>query len=310
MKMNWPVLGKHKDENHEGEILHHVNGFDVIACQKCGFKHIVPIPSQEELEHIYKHEYYSTDKPLYLKRHEEDLEWWNIDYENRLKAFDKLKPNTLPKKILDVGSGPGYFLLKAKELGWTVTGIEPSKQAANHSRKLGLSILEGFLNKNLFSKLGQFSAVHLSEVLEHISDPGGFLKIIFKLLKPEGVIGISVPNDYSPIHYALTQVDGYKPWWVVPPHHINYFDFDSLVSLLEKVGFKVVHRDATFPIDMFLLMGENYIGDDMKGREIHNMRKRFELTLENAGLSATREGILTSFANLGLGRTIIVYAIK
>ena len=127
--MNWPILGKYENNEHPGNILHHSNGFDVVDCECCGFKHIVPIPTFEELENIYKHEYYSSDKPLYLKRHEEDLDWWNLEYETRLDNLLELVSSGLPKRILDVGSGPGYFLKKAKEKGWEETGIEPSQQA-------------------------------------------------------------------------------------------------------------------------------------------------------------------------------------
>ena len=51
-----------------------VNGFDIIECASCGFKHIVPIPSFEELQEIYREEYYSQEKPVYLERHREDLD--------------------------------------------------------------------------------------------------------------------------------------------------------------------------------------------------------------------------------------------
>jgi hypothetical protein len=34
------------------------------------------------------------------------------------------------------------------------------------------------------------------------------------------------------------------------------FNFDSLESLMVKAGFEVVHKESTFPIGMFLLMGD------------------------------------------------------
>ena len=42
---------------HVGEVLASDNGFDVIDCQQCGFKHITPIPTVDELESVYKHDY-------------------------------------------------------------------------------------------------------------------------------------------------------------------------------------------------------------------------------------------------------------
>ena len=35
---------------HEGEVLASDNGFDVIDCRQCGFKHLIHIPTVDELE--------------------------------------------------------------------------------------------------------------------------------------------------------------------------------------------------------------------------------------------------------------------
>lgn len=113
---------------HQGLILETKNGFDVIDCSFCGFKHIVPIPTADELEKAYRHEYYSREKPLYLQRHREDLDWWNMVYDERYEILEKHLAVDR-RSILDVGSGPGFFLLRGKERGWTTKGVEPSKRA-------------------------------------------------------------------------------------------------------------------------------------------------------------------------------------
>ncbi len=61
--------------DHSGIVLNSVDGFDVIHCESCGFKHIIPIPDEEELERIYKHEYHVKEKPLMLQHQLEDQEW-------------------------------------------------------------------------------------------------------------------------------------------------------------------------------------------------------------------------------------------
>ena len=50
------------------------------------------------------------------------------------------------RRLLDIGSGPGFFLKTAKERGWRVLGIEPSRQAATHARDLGIEVVEGFFD--------------------------------------------------------------------------------------------------------------------------------------------------------------------
>src|SRR3990172_12641761 len=296
-------------EEHQGIILDSVNGFDVMNCERCKFKHIVPIPTLEELETVYCHEYYSVEKPLYLERHKEDLDWWNLVYGERYDTFEEHLPQD-QRCILDVGSGPGYFMLHGKQRGWQTTGIEPSAQAAAHSRKLGLNIIEDFLTDETANKLEMFDVVHMSTVLEHIPDPQTMLRIAYKLLNPGGLLCVVVPNDYNPFQYALRTACDYKPWWVAPPHHINYFDFDSLSQLFSKIGFEVILREATFPIDLFLLMGDNYVGNDAQGRECHGKRKAFEQNLSKAGMSSVKRALYRALAESGIGREAVVVGRK
>ena len=44
-------------QTHKGPLLDSVNGFDVMECETCGFKHVVAIPSLEQLEKVYSEEY-------------------------------------------------------------------------------------------------------------------------------------------------------------------------------------------------------------------------------------------------------------
>jgi SAM-dependent methyltransferase len=295
--------------NHEGPVLDSVKGFDVIDCNSCGFKHIVPIPSQDELAGVYRDEYYAKEKPLYIDRYKEDLEWWNLVYSERYEAFEKNLSEDR-RRILDVGSGPGYFLLHGKQRGWKTKGIEPSHQAAEHSKGLGLDILEDFFDNEMAKTIGQFDVVHLSEVLEHIPDPACLLKLVKNVLTPDGLVCVVVPNDYNPFQYALRTVCDYGPWWVAPPHHINYFNFDSLARLLKSSGFEIILKESTFPIDMFLLMGDNYIGNDELGRQCHAKRKLLEKNLASAGLNHLKREICEKFSESGIGREAMIYGIK
>jgi SAM-dependent methyltransferase len=255
-------------QEHHGEVIDSVKGFNVIECGPCGFKHIVPLPEARELENIYKAEYYSLEKPEYIERQLEDIEWWNMVYAEQYELFEEKLPPTR-RRILDIGCGPGFFLKLGKERGWEATGIEPSRQAAEYARGLGLEITNEFFNEDTCSSLGTFDVVHMHEMLEHVSDPAAILLLAYRALDPGGLICVIVPNDYNPLQKVLREQAGYKPWWVAPPHHINYFDFDSLERLLRRAGFDVVLKTATFPIEIFLLMGDNYIDNDALGRICH-----------------------------------------
>ncbi len=295
--------------DHEGLIAQSAAGFDVIDCRKCGFKHAIPIPTQEALQDTYQHDYYSREKPLYIERYQQDLAWWNMVYTHRFKRLENLLPATR-RRLLEIGSGPGYFLLNGQQRGWQVTGCEPSRQAAEFSQSLGLEIRNQFFEEKTSADFGQYDAINLALVLEHIPDPAGLLKLVHRHLDQDGVACIIVPNDFNPFQQVLHQRLDYPAWWVAPPHHINYFDFDSLSGLVRRCGFEVVHREATFPIDMFLLMGKNYIGQDEVGRDCHRMRMNFEMALADGGQEHLMAELYAAFAQMGIGREVVLYARK
>lgn len=298
-----------KWQGHEGVVVASANGFDVIDCQLCGFKHVIPIPTEEELEHAYQHVYYTQEKPLYIDRYKDDLEWWNMVYTQRYEILEQYLPAER-RRLLDIGSGPGFFLLNGQERGWQVRGVEPSVQAAEHSRSLGLDVENVFFTEQTASTLGRFDAINMGEVLEHIPDPAALLSLANRQLNASGMVCIIVPNDFNPFQIVLRDHLGLKPWWVAPPHHINYFDFDSLSRLVERCGFEVVHKEATFPIDMFLLMGDNYIGNDELGRVCHTKRMNFEKAMNQSGLGNVLADLYSAFASQGVGREVVVYAKK
>tara|TARA_B100000795_G_scaffold87441_1_gene63636 strand:- start:855 stop:1784 length:930 start_codon:yes stop_codon:yes gene_type:complete len=293
---------------HKGRIEGKFNEFEVIHCQLCDFKHVIPLPKSEELEKLYSEEYYSKEKPLYIERYVEDKEWWDITYDQRFTLFESYL-HQKGRSLLDVGSGPGLFLKKGQELGWRVKGIEPSTQAAEYSREvLKLDIEENFLDANLAKKLGHFDVVNLGEVIEHLSDPTEMLKIVNSMLHNGGLISIVAPNDFNPFQLLLENSCNYDPWWIVPPHHLNYFDKESLSKLLDRCGFDIVHTETTFPIDMFLLMGENYIGNDDLGRSCHTKRMNFDVNIAKNPI--LNEKLKKAFAALNLGRELVVIGRK
>jgi SAM-dependent methyltransferase len=149
----------------------------------------------------------------------------------------------------------------------------------------------------------------MSEVLEHLPDPRSTFGLVDALLRPGGLVCTVTPNGYSPFQDTPRRVCGFEPWWVAPLHHLNYFSFDSLHRLLSSC-FELVWEQATFPIDLFLLMGDDYVGDGELGRACHARRKAFELNLERAGLGQLSRDLYRALARLGLGREIVMVARK
>ena len=82
------------------------------------------------------------------------------------------------------------------------------------------------------------------------------------------------------------------------------------MPLIQSEADGVVSVETSFPIDLFLLMGDNYIGNDALGRACHAKRKTFELALARAGKSALKQEMYRRLAQLGIGRDVFVVARK
>ena len=297
-------------QNHYGEYYTSKAEFDIILCDVCGFKHAIPLPSEADLEKFYSQHFYTAEKPAYFANYEEDLEWWNLTYQERYDLFEQFLSPHSARRLLDIGSGPGYFLLCGKKNGWKTFGIEPSEAAVQYSRKLGLNITQAVFSEDIAQSAGQFDVVNLSEVLEHTPNPEQILNRVNSILSPGGLLCVVVPNDCNVFQLAVTELKICEPWWISPPQHLNYFTFDTLAQLFNRCGFEVVFKTATFPIDMFLLMGDIYVGNDALGRACHTKRKTFEKNLLKAGVPHIKQTLYKKFAQMGIGREIQMIARK
>jgi 2-polyprenyl-3-methyl-5-hydroxy-6-metoxy-1,4-benzoquinol methylase len=295
--------------DHVGALATRANGGDVIACAICGFRHVIPLPEPAELERAYREAYYTEEKPSFLTHAAEDAEWAALSSRDRLECFERLLAPER-RRLLDVGCGPGFFLQTAQNRGWRVKGLEPSRQAAAHARELGLDVVEEFFNARSASSLPRFDAVHLNNVLEHVPNPHELVALARELLTPSGIICLNVPNDFSSFQASARSSLALPEWWVAPPHHLNYFDFDSLSRFVTGAGFEVVERSTSFPMELFLLMGLDYTTDRNLGRACHKQRKHFDLALENTGFGDTRRAFYRALAAAGLGREAMIVAIK
>jgi len=298
-----------RDGHHNGPRIARAKGHDIIDCFACGFRHVLPLPDPASLERAYRENYYADEKPTFIAHAGEDQAWFELAQNDRLAIFEKLLPSSR-RRLLDIGCGPGFFLKTAMARGWAAHGIEPSRQAAAHARSLGAEVTEGFFNWESAQRLGRFDVVTLTNVLEHVPDAAQTLSRAANLLEPGGVLCVGVPNDFSLFQIAARTAGDTGDWWLAPPHHLNYFDFESLENAIARLELKVVERTTSFPMEAFVMMGENYVGDPALGRACHGKRKNFDFAFEKAGLTHLRRDFYRAMAKLGIGREAVVIAVK
>lgn len=301
---------------HKGKVVYQKEGTQIIDCEICGFKHINPVPSDAEIDNFYKKNYYNQIRDgktgINLKhflegKDEADLEMqWRIStlYRDVNEMLSRLLCEEC-RNLCEVGCGPGFFLKYMSKLGWNSIGIEPSENAGYESQNLHIfnTTLDGFISKyNDYNHF--FDAVTLFGVLEHVTNPSGMIESIKQLIKPGGILFVNVPNDFSVLQLAANKVLNNEPWWPSIPDHINYFSMESLEKFLESNGFSIIETTTDFPMELFLLMGENYIHDNKIGAICHQKRKQFELSIS----SSIRHELYSCFARHSIGRCCIVYA--
>lgn len=297
--------------NHYGKTLAISDNKAVIECENCGFAHVNPLPSQSELDTFYLNKFYQDVKTSYFENYERDHDWWVLNYNLLLDDLAEYygKKSLEGLRLLDIGSGPGLFLKAASEKGMDVLGIEPSIEAFNYSKKKHNVNVQKVTMENLDPQIDLFDFINASLVLEHVRDPLKFITKSANLLKEGGLLSITVPNDFNPVQEINIKL-GEKQWWVSPFEHLNYFNSSSLSSLFKKAGMEVVHNTVTFPIDFFLLMDKNYLANPELGKECHFMRKAFEHNIQKTGSNEFRKKLYSAFAEMGLGRELVIIARK
>jgi len=247
---------------HWGPVVAKNEGLKVIDCAFCGWAHLYPPPSEEEVKTFYEQDGPYSDDSWFdkeLEEHNDGL--WDAYYQSQVDILSS--DNTL----IDWGCGAGFFPdWHYRHIG-ICFGIEPSPRA----RAYGCvhSPLDPIILPDIFitNGGGRFSG-RAALVLEHLVDPLGFLKVMHSVVHDRAIV--IVPSEFS----ALQKKVGGN-WWV-HKHHINYFTPQSLRRILWEAGFKTTYETATFPMEIFLMLGLNYRENDELGNKCHEFRLKFE----------------------------------
>jgi SAM-dependent methyltransferase len=122
-----------------------------------------------------------------------------------------------------------------KRRGFQVEGTELSEASAKRMpADEGIHVHVGDLT-SLQLPAGEYDAVTLWHVLEHVLDPEETLRQAHRLLKPEGKLFISIPNAES----WQARLFGTDWFHLDPPRHLFAFGPRSIVPLLNVTGFRM-----------------------------------------------------------------------
>jgi len=199
----------------------------MVRCLACGFIYQNPCPSEEERLKSYQH---------YLPQAPEEIEAWGRMTEPVFRKGADLIERDMPQgRLLDVGTGYGFFLALMQSRGWEVMGLEASPTGARYGRKRwGLRILSQPWEKASFPE-GEFDVVTAFYVIEHLPDPLAFLREVYRILRPGGMILLRYPHT-TPIKDILSLMRIKNDLYHLP-FHLCDFSPTSMRRALATEGF-------------------------------------------------------------------------
>ena len=216
--------------------------YQLNKCQNCGLIFSSPILAEKKIIRFYQKSKFTYEKEaVYLAQ----------TYLSYLKTFrSNLSPKT---KILDIGCGNGFFLSEIYKLGIkNVFGIEPSKEAVSKAAPyLKKNIKIDVLHKNIFPK-SHFDIITSFQTLDHVVNPNEFVKIVYRMLKAEG-IALFVVHDTNGLSVKLF---GEKSP-IFDIEHIYLFNKKTLAGIFRKNGFKkikIFNVNNKYPLIYWLKM--------------------------------------------------------
>lgn len=227
--------------------------------------------SQEEFELVYDQEYdlYKTNPiPENLGKYYDSEDY--ISHTDAKKSIvDKLyqvvKKYTLKTKanllnhlidkqeasVLDIGCGTGSFLEVLKIKNWNTVGVEPNKKARILAEEKGIFCVE----ETSQIKNQTFDCITMWHVLEHVIDIEKQFLELKRLLKPNGVLIIAVPN------FKSYDAKYYKKYWAAfdVPRHVWHFSTTAIQKIGKDYNFKLTKiKPMWFDSFYVSLLSEKY----------------------------------------------------
>ena len=254
----------------------------IVRCRSCGLAYNNPRVRAERLRASYER----VADPVYI----EEREGRKLTFRNNLAELEEYKKGG---RLLDVGCYAGLFLAEARQNGWEVYGIEPSRWACQYAKeRMELHNIRAGTVSDVDFPAEHFDVITMWDVIEHLVDPVGDLRKIAGWLKKDGLLCFTTHNLNS---FPARVLKSRYPFLMVM--HVVHFTPVTLEKLLEKAGLRIVkmtpHR-RTISLRYFLDRLASY------NRVIYKMA--------NAALRLL--GIRRSFITIRLAGLIAVYAKK
>lgn len=215
----------------KNSVIYRTPSYNMYKCDSCGLIYTIPLT---QINQKYDEEYFVTEyKEHYGRTYEEDKD--NIVMLARERLY-QIRSYITKGKLLDFGSGLGFFAEYCENNGFITTCIDTSNYAIDYiTDVLKLKAIKGdasYLEKNfdLYDVITSFF------VIEHIQD---FKKLIFLFalhLNKGGILCLSTPNAKG----ITIRKDFLKYASKHPVDHFIILSPSILIKILKEFGFKKI----------------------------------------------------------------------
>lgn len=170
----------------------------------------------------------------------------------RADFVDRL-PRDPSARILEIGCGTGATgaLALSEGRAGNYVGVELFEAAANEAREVLSDVITGNVESLDFSwQPASFDALILSEVLEHLVEPGEVLKKLARFVRPGGMVLASSPNisHWRVIRELVRGKFELADQGVFDRTHLRWFTPQSFAQMFEDAGFR---SDDIGPVTAF-----------------------------------------------------------
>ena len=187
--------------------------YTLKRCRRCSFVTLHPLPDEDTLGKYYRRNYWQDEQGQSSK-------YMKFFLSMRLKPFIKELKALVPRNghVLDWGTGDGFLVKLLNDSDLTAFGIDPYSSASDDKTVFKATIHNAPFPDNYFHAITGF------HILEHLRQPVESIRSALRLLKPEGIFIIEVPNIDS-LQYRLFR-SRWQPLEI--PFHLNHFSPNSL----------------------------------------------------------------------------------
>ena len=242
----------------DARLRYRITHFRVYECGTCRTVYLWPRLSEAEVREMFSRLYTEGEGSVPELKIYYDFTYRDTPDNPLVQGYerwlDAIEAHRRPGRLLDIGCGTGLFLAVARRRGWEPFGVDECAEATAHARDhFGLDVWDGSFT-DFATDMDPFDAITMWDIIEHAREPVALLEAARGVLTPDGVMGISTPNQRSVLDLlagAMYRASGGR---LTAPlekfyieQHFLYFSPDTLREALTRAGLEgvVLTREST-----------------------------------------------------------------